>query len=48
MWTWTLESFHEVIKGSAVNKCNENTTDNKNNNNVLERQFRSDTPADDF
>lgn len=45
---WTPEIFHEVTKRSVVNKCNENTTDNKNNNNVPGCQFGPDIPADGF
>lgn len=42
----TLEIFHEVIKRSAVNNCNENTIGNKNNNIVPRYQFGPDIPAD--
>lgn len=42
----TPEIFQEVIKGNAVNNCNENTTGNKNNNVVPRYQFGPDIPAD--
>lgn len=42
----TPEIFQEVIKRSAVNNCNENTTGNKNNNTVPRYHFGPDIPAD--
>lgn len=42
----TPEIFQEVIKRSAVNNRNVNTTGNKNNNIVPRYQFGPDIPAD--
>lgn len=42
----TPEIFQEVIKRSAENNCNENTTGKKNNNIVPRYQFGSDIPAE--